>query len=110
MSKYNKTYMECLEIAAARLGTPELAIDIQFAHEDKHYELMQTAAELYLYLSDLHKNSVMQAEGSASAEGAAVADGAVGQNVRCGMCGELETLVRPGKYQCDNEQCLTNLA
>lgn len=50
--------MECLEIAAARLGTPELAIDIQFAHEDKHYELMQTAAELYLYLSDLHKHSV----------------------------------------------------
>lgn len=52
--------MECLEIAAARLGTPELAIDIQFAHEDKHYELMQTAAELYLYLSDLHKHGVVR--------------------------------------------------
>jgi hypothetical protein len=82
MSKYNKTYMECLEIAAARLGTPELAIDIQFAHEDKHYELMQTAAELYLYLSDLHKNSVMQAEGSASAEGAAVGQRSVDTGVR----------------------------
>jgi hypothetical protein len=86
MSKYNKTYMECLEIAAARLGTPELAIDIQFAHEDKHYELMQTAAELYLYLSDLHKNSVMQAEASDGAEEAAVADGAVGQNVGQVFC------------------------
>jgi len=50
--------MECLEIAAARLGKTELAIDIQFELEDKHHELMQTAAELYLYLSDLHKLSV----------------------------------------------------
>jgi len=25
--------------------------------------------------------------------------------VRCGICGEPETLVRPGKYQCDNEDC-----
>ncbi len=58
MSKYKKTFIECLELAADRLGTPELAIDIKFAHEDKHYELMQTAAELYLYLSDLHKHSV----------------------------------------------------
>jgi hypothetical protein len=99
MSKYNKTYMECLEIAAARLGTPELAIDIQFAHEDKHYELMQTAAELYLYLSDLHKNSVMQAEGSASAEGAAVGQRSVGTVAEAFGCAQVHnfSIIRFGK-------------
>jgi hypothetical protein len=62
------------------------------------YDLGKVAEDL-VKLLNIH--SVMQAEAS---------DGAEGQNVRCGMCGELETLVRPGKYQCDNEQCLTNLA
>lgn len=54
-----KNYIECLEIAAAKLGRPELAIDVKFALEDRHYELMQTAAELYCYLSNLHKHGVM---------------------------------------------------
>lgn len=55
-----KTFIECLDIAADRLGVPEAAIDIKFAHEDQHYELMQTAAELYAHLSNLHKPDVME--------------------------------------------------
>jgi len=26
----------------------------------------------------------------------------------CDQCGQPLTLVRPGKYQCDNEDCVTN--
>lgn len=94
-----KTYMECLEIAAAKLGTPELAIDIQFAHEDKHYELMQTAADLYLYLSNSHKHGVMQAEGSDGAKGAAVGNSAGGQNGSVGLCLH-EPMLKSGLRMC----------
>jgi hypothetical protein len=73
-------YIECLDIAAAKLGKDELAIDIKFAFEDKHYELMQTAAELYAHLSNSHKPVVMQAEVSDVSEGAAVGQRSVDTN------------------------------
>ena len=62
-------YIECLDIAATKLGKDELAIDIKFAFEDKHYELMQTAAELYAHLSNSHKHGVVRPASASGSEG-----------------------------------------
>ena len=94
-----KTYLECLSIAAERIGQPRISAEIKLALEDEHYQVMESAAIIYASQSNSHKHVVMQAEVSDVSEEATVGNSAAGQSGRVGCVHNTLNYIGPW-YSC----------
>lgn len=101
-----KTYLECVNEAALKVGYKGLVEDLQIDNAEPIIDILVKAADMYAEQSNSHKHGVMQAEGSAfqqcwdkwqetddaqfsewlynRAQGAAVGNSAAGKGVSVG--------------------------
>lgn len=100
LSNDMKTFLECLDEAAAITEAHHISAFIKLNLDEIHLIMLQAAADIYASQSNSHKHSVMQAEGSDVSEGAAVGQRSAGTNAEARECETCKHLESTNPYPC----------